>query len=92
LLVISTDETPQPYTLARLTSDFGEAYRIAKIEIEYIEPDVPPQARESSVYDINLDMASGNHSCTCLGQLRWGHRHPCKHIAGLLVLKGRDLI
>src|SRR5437763_12647502 len=38
---------------------------------------------DGSTYDVDLTAGS----CECLGALRWGHRHPCKHISSLLALR-----
>jgi hypothetical protein len=43
-------------------------------------------AGEPSSYDLLIDEQTGHHVCDCLGQTRWGHRHPCRHIAALLAL------
>jgi hypothetical protein len=70
------------YYVTAVPSDFGTAYRLEKFagDVEEGEP---------SEYCVNLDVANpehGNHLCPCLGQQRWGHRHPCKHIRSLLKL------
>jgi SWIM zinc finger len=38
-------------------------------------------------YQVNLD--SQQSTCSCRGFLRWGHRHPCRHIGALLSLQGK---
>jgi hypothetical protein len=70
------------YYVTAMPADFGVAYRLEKFagQVEEGEP---------SEYCVNLDVANperGNHLCPCLGQQRWGHRRPCKHIRSLLKL------
>jgi hypothetical protein len=76
ILTIGQGKTATLYWLEALESDFGVAYRLTK------------WADESVTYDVNLCLADPRHSaCCCLGFLRWGHLHPCRHIAALVALR-----
>jgi hypothetical protein len=65
------------YRLERLASDFGAAWRLSKAD----NGDGPRE-----VYDVCL-LDGGRSTCECAGMLRWGHRHPCRHIASLARLQ-----
>ena len=65
------------YYVQRINTDFGTAFRFEKFATEQEED-------KDSAYDVNLDMGTGRHSCTCKGHAYAGH---CKHveaIAGLI--------
>lgn len=65
------------YTLERLTTDFGEGFRLAKL------PDEPLTERQDAAnYDVLLS-ADGN-ACDCRGYTRWKH---CKHLEAVLKLR-----
>jgi hypothetical protein len=67
------------YYVQAIPADFGLAYYLEKFsgQVEDGEP---------ASYHVNLDLGHGEHQCECKGQLRWGHRRPCKHIRALLAL------
>jgi hypothetical protein len=66
------------YYLEALPADFGVAFRLTKLAHQVEEGHDP-------YYDVLLD-PRGHHSCTCLGNLRWGHKTRCKHVAALAAL------
>src|SRR5262245_43459560 len=62
------------YYLTPIKSEMGGvAYQLTK--------------HDCTKYDVLLDGEAS--TCDCLGQTKWGHRHPCKHIAALLILQAR---
>lgn len=65
------------YWVKPIPADWGRGFELENWE-------------NGEVYHVHLDEVNG-HSCTCLGHLRWGHRHPCKHVGALteLVKRGR---
>jgi hypothetical protein len=72
------------YYLEALPSDIGgKAFRLTKVAHQVEEGHDPS-------YDVLLH--GPDSSCTCLGMLRWGHRHPCKHISALQALVSRNRI
>lgn len=63
--------------LCRVSSDFGDGFRLTKVS---------PEGGEE--YDVHL--SDEGHTCECMGFLCWGT--PCKHIACLVMLRERNLI
>jgi hypothetical protein len=61
------------YYLSRLQADFGQGFRMEKFACD-----------GGDVYDVNLDAAAGQHSCTCKGNTYHGH---CKHVEALETLR-----
>jgi hypothetical protein len=68
------------YYVRQIPADFGGlAFHVEKFSTDQVEG-------EPREYDVLLDEQTGHHTCECLGQTRWGHRHPCRHITALLAL------
>jgi hypothetical protein len=82
VLWLTVGKNTTAYRLDALDSDFGTAYRLAKADNGDGDPEV---------YDVCL-LPAGRSTCECAGMLRWGHRHPCKHIAALFQLQKRGLL
>ncbi len=78
LVAIACGRDRDVYALRPLLADYGRGFELAKLNAD---PD-------AEVYHVNLD--GPRSTCTCLGFERWGHRHPCKHIDGLVALLARQ--
>jgi hypothetical protein len=74
VLWLSVGKLTTAYQLESIPSDFGTAYRLSKADYGDGAPEV---------YDVNIDLLSGRHTCECKGNLRWNH---CKHVDSLLTL------
>jgi hypothetical protein len=72
VLIITVGKQTFPYFVDEIPSDFGRAFCLSKFTGES--------------YAVNLGDAVNPPSCECLGFQRWGHRGPCKHLAGLTAL------
>lgn len=64
------------YYVRRIPADFGLAFRFEKFQTEKVEG-------EDSEYDVNIELESGRHSCTCKGGTFHGH---CKHAESIVAL------
>lgn len=74
LLDLEQDGEHALYAVTPLHNDLGgESYRFAKLGTE-------------RVYHVLLGRAEESH-CDCPGQVRWGHRRPCRHLAALAALR-----
>jgi hypothetical protein len=58
------------YLVKRIHADWGKGFEFTKLD-------------NSDSYAVNIDMGSGKHTCTCLGNERWNH---CKHVDCLVQL------
>jgi hypothetical protein len=77
---ITQGDERKGYYVRQIPSDIGGlAFHVEKFSTDRVEG-------EPSEYDVLIDEEAGHHDCDCLGQARWGHRHPCRHIAALLTL------
>ena len=72
-MLLTVGKLQTGYYLSRIPADFGEAFRMEKFACD-----------GGDVYDVNLDAATGNHTCTCKGGTYHGH---CKHIDALKTLR-----
>jgi hypothetical protein len=61
------------YHLSEVPCDFGRGFELSKASCDGPE-----------TYHVHLD-ATGD-ACTCLGNLRWGHKTVCKHVAAVKAL------
>jgi hypothetical protein len=87
-VLITEDGVEQPYLVVRIPADFGEGWKVVKVELTPTEPGSPPKAEVTATYHVNLN--GQQSSCTCLGFLRHGmfrDGRGCKHIAALFALK-----
>jgi hypothetical protein len=77
-MTIGTGENAQHfgYYVQSIPADFGLGFRFEKFDVEKVEG-------EPSVYDVNIDLERGYHSCTCKGNTYCGH---CKHVESVLAL------
>lgn len=76
LLTLTVDGEQFRYLLTPLTTDYGKAYTLTKLDSD-------PKDGPTS-YAVCIDDGPGNaDTCECRGFLRWGH---CKHTAGLRAL------
>ncbi len=64
------------YYVSRIPADFGLGFHFEKFETEKEEG-------KDSEYDVNIDMQTGRHTCTCNGHTYCGH---CKHVEALVSL------
>jgi hypothetical protein len=79
-LCITQGNERKGYYVRQIPSDIGGlAFHVEKFSTDRVEG-------EPSEYDVLIDEETGHHVCDCLGQARWGHRHPCRHVAALLTL------
>jgi hypothetical protein len=63
------------YRVEEMPADLGRGFRLTK--------------EDGSAYDVLLaHPGQGFDSCECMGHCRWGT--PCKHIAGMKALLGRE--
>ncbi len=77
-MTIGTGETARHfgYYVQPIPTDFGLGFHFEKFDVEKVEG-------EPSVYDVNIDLQRGYHSCTCKGNTYCGH---CKHVECVLAL------
>jgi hypothetical protein len=74
ILTLSEGKKATVYWLEVLEVDFGFAVRLEKFT-------------DGTSYDVNVCLSDPRHSsCECLGFVRWGHRHLCKHISAVVAL------
>jgi hypothetical protein len=90
-LITVGNEQPKQYVIELLSHDYGQqAFRLIQEASVPGENPGEMKVERIAVYDVLVD---GPHSsCDCPGQIRWGHRQPCKHIAGLQALQQRGLL
>ncbi len=74
------------YEVSPLPCDGGASvgFRLGRID------PVDGAESEPSNYDVHLDGGDWPGSCECKGMLRWGHLHPCKHLAAMTRLAETD--
>jgi hypothetical protein len=78
-LCITQGKEKTGYYVRQIDADFGLAFSFTKFETDQ-EEGTP------SEYAVNVDERGNDHSCECLGHVRWGHRHPCRHVAAIQTL------
>jgi hypothetical protein len=71
-LCITQGKEKTGYYVRQIDADFGLAFSFTKFETDQ-EEGTP------SEYAVNVDERGNDHTCECLGHIRWGHRHPCRH-------------
>lgn len=74
---IKTDYSTSEYAVTPIPSDFGDAFRVAKIEGD----------EEIISYDVAL--SDEGHLCDCIG---WSKNGTCRHVECLAVLRQRGKI
>src|SRR5262249_6051215 len=78
LLTLHVAGNETDYWLSLVPSDFGEAFKLEKLI-----PTNDGPAERGEVYHVLLENEF-NHTCECLGFLRWGH---CKHLDSIKALR-----
>ncbi len=71
------------YYVTPFDSDMGRAFQLEKVGSEKA---ADGSLVVSIVARYSILLAGDESRCDCLGQEKWGHRHPCRHIASLLAL------
>jgi hypothetical protein len=80
LVRITAFGTTATCTVGRLETDFGRGFELVK------------QGEDPSPEPYHVLVDGENSQCTCLGWLRHGHRHPCRHLIGCSTLLRLGLI
>jgi hypothetical protein len=78
-LCITQGKEKRGYYVRQIDADFGLAFSFTKFETDQ-EEGTP------SEYAVNVDERGNDHTCECLGHIRYGHKKPCRHVAAVLTL------
>jgi hypothetical protein len=78
-LCITQGKEKTGYYVRQQKADWGLAFSFEKFACDC-------QDDEPREYAVLVDERGNDHSCECLGHIRWGHRHPCRHVAAIQTL------
>jgi hypothetical protein len=78
-IAITQGKEKRGYYVKQIDADFGLAFSFTKFDTDQAEG-------EPAEYAVNVDERGNDHTCECLGHIRYGHKKPCRHVAAILTL------